>query len=388
MVRLALLATLMLAFAGLVPAAPPRQSSPAQDLATLSEQYRHGDATAAVLRFATWDDKRLAEATLFVSNPKRVARTLEDATLARSLNAPFSLASLVLLHTEVAILAGTMTALPPASPALADRHAAAALRHVQTLTRQAATDPGIRAFCRRWYVLVISVYSQFWRTADARVLARAGREAFGDEAEFLLAAGSVAETQMGPYEDVDAARTALAPAPVSRADCLVVPGGVVTEDRRDAEQSLRRALALDPPLVEARLRLGHVLLLENRPTEAQPELERALADARGADHTFVAHLAALFLGQLHERARRVDAARNAYETAISISPDGQSAHLAIGRLLVASGRQDEGWAAVRRMLGEGDGTRSPGQDLWQLYRGAQFWQAEDRLQWLRAWVRQ
>jgi tetratricopeptide (TPR) repeat protein len=388
MARLFLLAALMLASAGLVPAKRPRQSNPGDDLGALVEQYRHGDAIGAALRFAAWDQKRLVDAMRFVVwDEKRLG---DPPALAKSFNAPSSLAALVLLHTEVAILAGTMNALPPASPDLADQHARAALRHIQliqALARQPGAGAELRTFCRQWYVLVASVWCQFGREADARALVRAGRVEFGADPEFLLAAGSVAETQMGPYEDVDDARAALAPVPIARDDCLMVSGRVLTVDRVDAEQSLRRALTLDPRLVEARLRLGHVLLLENRLKEAQPEFERTLADARRAGHTFAAHLAALFLGQLHERARRFGPARDAYETAIAIYPDGQSAHLALGQLLVASGRQDEGWAAVRRMLGEGDAPSGPGQDFWRLYHGAQFWQAESRLQWMRAWVR-
>ena len=64
--------------------------------------------------------------------------------------------------------------------------------------------------------------------------------------------------------------------------------------RREAESALRQALAIDPGLVEAHLRLGHVLLAEGRLTEAEPVLAEAEAragDGRGR------YLARLFLGR-------------------------------------------------------------------------------------------
>lgn len=129
----------------------------------------------------------------------------------------------------------------------------------------------------------------------------------------------------------------------------------------------------------------HFLL--DRRADARPEFERVLLDAPGGTHPFAAAVAALFLGQLHEAADRFADARNAYERAISLQPADQAPYLALGHLLVASGRVDEGWAAVRRMLEGPGGAPRTSPDSYNDYRMGQAWQANQRMAELEAWAR-
>ena len=319
---------------------PVLQSPSSSDFPALFDQYRHGDADAAVAAFAKWNRRRVeAEAKLPALMPTDTR----------------AIAALALLHTEAASDQGAFNVSPQAVGVAHYRKAVRLISDLPLMLRT-SSDPDPRPFCRNWYILAISLFSRLRNYNGASELARVGRDEFGNDSEFLLATGSVAEARMGSYVE-------------------------------EAQRDLRRAIGLNPLLVEARLRLGRMLFLLGRTEEAQRELERTLTEARQHDHLFAAYMAALFLGQLHEEAKRDEAAKTAYETAIWIYPDGQSAYLGLAHLLVSSGRSAEGWAAARRMFQNDADRKNPGPEPSSLYSGGQFWQAGSRLQALRAWVR-
>jgi tetratricopeptide (TPR) repeat protein len=101
----------------------------------------------------------------------------------------------------------------------------------------------------------------------------------------------------------------------------------------DAERFLRDALALDPGLLEARLRLGKLLLDERRTIEAEPLL--AEVDARTADDR-QRYLARLFLGRVADRRGRPEEAVRSYRRALESWPDSQAARLALAHALEKS----------------------------------------------------
>jgi tetratricopeptide (TPR) repeat protein len=299
-----------------------------------------------------------------------------------------TLATLVVLHTRAAILQGTFSAVK-VKPRTDAPHFASALRLAGVLTKRATGDPGVRAFCSNWYVLAASLWCSGGHYGAAERILRGGHGPLGDDPEFLLAAAAVDEALMGPYRDAAAAASAHAQASMSQnaREMKTTSLGLLTTEYVDAERRLRRVLSLRPDLVEARLRLGHVYLLLDRFSDAQPEFERALAEAPLSFHPFAAAMAALFLGQLHERADRFDDAKKAYEAAIGIQPADQAPHLALAHLLVSSGRTEEGWAAVRRMLEGAGGAPRTSPDSYHQYRMGQYWQAGRRMADLDAWIR-
>jgi tetratricopeptide (TPR) repeat protein len=339
---------------GFVDASSPR---PASAIETLVSTYRRGDPAVAMAEFLKWDAKRVArEATLPADAP------------------PADLAALALMHTMAAVARGTFGG-GNQSPVPDRTYFPAALSLVGTLSRRAdmATDPCLRAFCRDWYIVVVSLWCAGRNYGYASVVVRAGQRPFGDDPRFLLAAGSTAEALMGPF---------------ASGGGLVTSRGIVGDDRLDAEKWLRRAVSLDPGLVEARLRLGRVLYQIDYIPQARKELEQTLADATATKHAFAAYLAALFLGELLERRGELDAARAAFEKAVSVNPECQAAYLALGHLLVVAGKPGEGWANARRVFGDAEKPRKPAIDPWFLYRSAQFWQAETLLRGMAGWVRQ
>lgn len=97
----------------------------------------------------------------------------------------------------------------------------------------------------------------------------------------------------------------------------------------EAEQLFRRALAIDPLLVEARVRLARLLDLRGRHEEAGAELKTALGQNPTGVVAFYAHL---FAGRAAQATGRSDEAARHYHGALDIFPDAQSALLAASHI--------------------------------------------------------
>jgi tetratricopeptide (TPR) repeat protein len=133
----------------------------------------------------------------------------------------------------------------------------------------------------------------------------------------------------------------------------------------EAERLFRRALAIDPSLVEARVRLARLLDLRGRHEEAGAELETALAQNPTGALAFYAHL---FAGRAAQARGRSDEAARHYQGAIDIFPDAQSALLAASHLALL--RSDvPGTLAPLASLGERS-TVFTADPWWQYHLGA------------------
>ena len=136
------------------------------------------------------------------------------------------------------------------------------------------------------------------------------------------------------------------------------------ERRRDeAEHALGDALALDPGLQEARLRLGQLLVDRGRLVQAESLLDEV--EAHAADDR-QRYLARLFLGRLAAARGRVDDAVAFYRRALEAWPDSQAARLALAQALEQSSGPSVAWPLVAGSLaasGRLDRTRDP----WWVY---------------------
>jgi tetratricopeptide (TPR) repeat protein len=103
--------------------------------------------------------------------------------------------------------------------------------------------------------------------------------------------------------------------------------------RADAERAFRDALAVEPGLLEARLRLGKLLVDERRAIEAEAPL--AMVEEGRSDHR-QRYLARLFLGRVAEQRSRREQAVDWYRRAIETWPDSQAARLALAQDLETS----------------------------------------------------
>jgi tetratricopeptide (TPR) repeat protein len=113
--------------------------------------------------------------------------------------------------------------------------------------------------------------------------------------------------------------------------------------REEAAGLLRRALAADPERSEAALRLGSILLAQDRPHEAEAFLERAVAQARDDPQRY---LALLFLGRAAELLEKPNDSVQFYRRALEAHPDAQAARLGLARCQEAS----DGPAAARPLV--------------------------------------
>ena len=367
------------------------QSRNFSDLAGLITAFRRGDAVNALAEFTTWDATRVAR-EYEAWDSQRIAgqRFLPAGT-----DTPDT-ATLVLLHTLAAMQSGEFRASSLARGGTS--HYQSALRLMKTLVPAQhlsrtdpargkwATDPELHRFCRDWYTIATALWLSARQCFQAARTAQEGLTRLGTEADLLLAAGSVAESQMGPFEDgtqlEPSCAEAWGPSQFTRRGLLLIH----TRSRETAQDFLERAVLFDSSLAEAHLRLGRVYFWADRQADAQRELERAVTSMNEAEHAFVGYLAALFLGQLHEEAHRIDEARTAYEQAITFNRGGSAAHIALGHLLLRSGADEEGWARVRAALDSPHQNGLAEIDPWVDYRNGQSWLTLRRVEALAAWV--
>jgi len=320
----------------------------------LLHEYRRGDADRAVQILRTWNDGQIQR----------------DAKLPPGENDGWSKAAAALLLAEVQ--AAHMPATGNAEDLIAEAYDAA----------RATGDQRLLLFCRSWYFVGLTTNMLAGMNMEAAV-----RKRFGDDPLAQLELGKRAEELMPNSPDSDHDGYVHGSGRLS--DVVGTSShGPYGEDAAKAERAFRRALALDPTLVEARVRLGRVLWFVDRRDEAERELAQAAREAASARAWTLAYLANLFIGQLNEEREQLDAARAVYEEAMRLYPTGQVARLALGRLLVATGREADGWNTTLAALDSKAWERLP-PDPWRSYmlQDATWW-FFDRLRFLRLQVRQ
>jgi tetratricopeptide (TPR) repeat protein len=134
---------------------------------------------------------------------------------------------------------------------------------------------------------------------------------------------------------------------------------------RKAEGFFRRALEIEPALVEARIRHGRVLGQLDRHQEAVRALRPAIA---AADDPLLLFYAQLFLGAALDALADRDGARAAYERAAELFPSAQSPHVALSALARRAGNRTSALAEIRQVFEAGE--QGP-DDPWWTYHVAQ-----------------
>jgi tetratricopeptide (TPR) repeat protein len=214
------------------------------------------------------------------------------------------------------------------------------------------------------------------RWADALSRADEGLREFPDSAEMLLVVGSIEET-FGALALMRLPDSVFSPIQrETRANLEALREARSHLER--AHRSLRSAVAADPSLAEARLRLGRVAWRRGETSEARSALEEVLARGPAFRTGFLAHL---FLGRVHEDAGRLDDAARAYEAALALYPQAQSARLALSHVRLRLGSPDVARREVETVV-DFAGRRTEPDPYW-LYPWGPAVGAEDRLQALR-----
>ncbi len=186
--------------------------------------------------------------------------------------------------------------------------------------------PGRDEMVRDWYYATAAwmLYHKFYNYGHLDH----GVALFPNDASILFLAAAEHENYAGPYVQ-SVMRTATLP---PGATILV---GSEKGELHKSEVLFKRALAANASLVDAHLRLGHVLALLGRPHEAEPELREAIMSAT-TDLT--RYYGELFLARVEESTGDLDAAARGYERASSLFPNAQSP--LVGMAALASRRGD------------------------------------------------
>lgn len=148
---------------------------------------------------------------------------------------------------------------------------------------------------------------------------------------------------------------------------------------RDAEEHLRQALAVDPNLLEARLRLGRVLTLRGRFDEAARELGIVAKQTRAGAENYLANL---FLGAVCQRQPRIEEAMIPYRQAHATRPRAQAARMALAYGHASRGEKE----TARRMVLDALAEPWPAPrelDPWRDYARGRWQEGEERLEKLR-----
>jgi tetratricopeptide (TPR) repeat protein len=338
---------LLAAALGTLPPATPSSAEEAS-LAELADRYRQGYRDDALVALDLWTGER-------------TRREVEGLLQLRPFDPALAFAA-ALVHVHRALLGSASTL------EYRGQHLAAATRLLL-----AAADAPVSAdsagLARRMFLLVGLALEETLDVGAAHEVVRAGLERFEDDAELLTVLGMTLE--IGPsMRDYALPPGARRGSSYARAGFSVEGSGSRGEWRPlpesslgEAEAAFRRAVAADPGLGEARLRLARVRLLRGRVGEAIVELQQV---AREDGSLRRRYLARLFEARAHEKRGDAEAAVRAYRAAVAIEPEGQSAWIGLGRALDLLERREEAQEAFDAALGM---DRKRGDPWWAYERG-------------------
>ena len=170
-----------------------------------------------------------------------------------------------------------------------------------------------------------------------RILNRAV-ERISNDAAILLMQGTVKETQAVRFIAQVSGGRLEDPATAAKARDAALNA---------AQVALERALKIQPALVEAKVRLAHVLSVKHDDARASSLANEALA---ANPPPAMKYLASMIAASVLERDKRFDAAAKLYVQAILAMPDGQSGYIAFANLLYSSGQRAEAGSVMERFF--------------------------------------
>jgi tetratricopeptide (TPR) repeat protein len=325
--------------------------------------YVTGEREKAVSELAGWPEEQVREQVRILGLLGREARACRVCEAARVLRRT-PLKAALMLHSDCAERVrrdGQASRL----------HESAAVE----IARLLKDEPAGRSFARRWYEAMAGLAQGENRWNEALEWAERGLRDFPVSAEMLLVLGSIEETVGAQAPFLDTSEALFDPDP-SRSERH--QRHEVREHLEKARRALRSAVAADPALLEARLRLGRVAWRLGETAEARSALEEVLSRSKDASTAFLAHL---FLGRIDEDAGRLEDAARSYGAALALVATAQSARLALSHVRLRSGDTPGARAEVEKSIGAA-GRRPQPDPLW-LYPWGPTVGLEDRLDALR-----
>lgn len=229
------------------------------------------------------------------------------------------------------------------------------------VSKLASRDPRA-AFVRTWPLFVLALLQEGRLVFAANEFGRRARGPSGDSPELLLALGATEEMAWWIHHQDD-----------------VDPG--MKGDLKDAERHYRQVLILAPSSIEARLRLGHVLVLRD-----DPEGMKLLGQIAASAEKPYQYLARLFEGQVLEKRGDTAEAEQRYSAAVSLMPTAQSAYLALAHVRHARGARAEAAQDVRSTAGAKEVSDTA--DPWFWYSRGTAWRGRGYFEDLQSMIRQ
>lgn len=305
----------------------------------------------------------------------------------------------VLLHTDAALLESTPVVVPaPAArsqkprwrrdepqPAvdvmsadgrveryeIANPHWEFAMDLLDTLPATPGRDPIVA----QWYRALGAHFAWKHSFADAHRHFERARRVVPDDAGVLFGEACLQET-LGAPRVQNLQRVTTLP------NGMVILGVSSAETHHQrAEALLRRALAARPDFVDARLRLGRVLLEQRQYEASLPHFDQVVTESRDAVLTYYAHL---FAGDAMLALNRPAESQASYERALVLYPYSQAAHLGLGASLRAGGDRQAAVKAVMATITLPIKTRDGREDPWWEYYEGDAANVERLLDGLRA----
>jgi len=274
-----------------------------------------GDFQTTVASLAKWPSERLR-----ARGPASSETTASDIREVRAA---------VMLHSDVAIF------LAAADPLLSSEQLDAARALVATLP-----DEGPSGFRDRWQAYALGPYlvqkNDLYR-ATLAVNEAVGR--FPRSADLALMQGTLLELSARVTTDVrepSSPRPTSSSSPIDQARTAPVVRARRSEETLSASAvTLERAVALNPALVSAHLRLGWVYGINNSSGHARDQLRLVLNSTSSPELLYLAHL---FLARLADTDGNSEGAYQEYEAAHRLQPEAQSAWIALIRSAAMTGR--------------------------------------------------
>jgi tetratricopeptide (TPR) repeat protein len=303
----------------------------------LASRYARGERAEAIGELGAWRERDLVRQVAAV---EEAARAAERCPRCPNSLEEVPLRAAVMLHwdrdraEQPSLLPGEVE-VPRRCPG---PMAGLAGRLTRVMSRSAETS----GFARRFFRMVTLQCQWDACFANAERWASEAILSFPRDTELLITRGSVREE----------VATIGFPCPTPASLELATPLAIASASARrarleNARQDFADALAIDPRLGFARLRLGRVLWRLGEREPARHELEAALASLREVDHVYLAHL---FLGRVHQDAGRLEEATAAYRLAVALHPSALSAGTALSNALFVAGDADAARAALRQGL--------------------------------------
>lgn len=307
------------------------EAVPAPEYAKLVARYQSGDRAGATSALAGWSEARLdSELKRLEKAARRAAKCTRCPE--RLVFERFSLRAALLLHADAE---AQQTLPPPVSeqppPSCGTGPQARVVERLADLLL--LVDPTAGDFLLRFYLGTARQAHWSHCLGTAQYWARAGLRRFPKDSLLLLTLGIAAENDAFHLR-----------APTAHS------AGISSKQRslwEEAQRIFEDALAAEPVLHEARLRLGRVLWRLGNAEAARGCFEAVLsADADASLH----YLAHLFLGRLHQEAGRFPEAEKECAAALRMRPASEPAAVAVSYLRQLQGDTEGAREVLNRFL--------------------------------------